>query len=234
MKLLAKLLDHSHGKVRRWLVTCLQHSLPLILAVSLNVHPVDAHPSLHVDQKTFTWVKQDYGSGGLRRLLQWQQFMAGLETDELVLVEEVNSFFNRYVFVSDLQHWGKSDYWATPIEFIASGGGDCEDFAVAKYFSLIQLGVASDKLALNYVFATPLNQSHLVLAYYPLPGREPWILDNIINTIKPASERSDLVPIYSFNASTLWKNKKMGKGKRIGHSRRIRPWRELLNRMEEQ
>nr|WP_320009971.1 transglutaminase-like cysteine peptidase [uncultured Desulfobulbus sp.] len=219
--------------MRRLLRACLVLSLLLIVASLLSSKLIYAHSSLNVDEKTLTWAQQSYGSKGMDRLLHWQQFMVGLGTDELELVEAVNSYLNHYVFISDIHHWGKPDYWATPVEFIASGGGDCEDFAVAKYFSLIQLGVASDKLALNYVFATPLNQSHLVLAYYPLPGREPWILDNIINTIKPASERSDLVPIYSFNASTLWKNKKMGKGERIGHSRRIRPWRELLHRMEE-
>ena len=137
------------------------------------------------------------------------------------------------IFVSDADHWWRTDYWATPAEFIASGGGDCEDFAIAKFFSLKSLGISSDKLALNYVFASRLNQSHLVLAYYPLPGKEPWILDNLMDAIKPASQRTDLVPIYSFNANTLWESKELEKGKRIGNSRRIRPWRELLTRMKQ-
>ncbi|MBM9615823.1 transglutaminase-like cysteine peptidase [Desulfobulbus rhabdoformis] len=220
------------GRACQWLVPSILLSLILALGEPFSGGLVQATPPPVIDQKTLDWASRTYGVEGKRRLLQWQRFLAARGTDELVFVEEVNAFFNSFVFVSDARHWGQDDYWATPTEFIASGGGDCEDFAVAKYFSLIKLGVANEKLSLNYVFATRLNQSHLVLAYYPVPGMEPWVLDNIIDTIKPASKRADLVPIYSFNASTLWKNKEMGKGQRIGHSRRIRPWRELLNRMQ--
>ena len=186
-----------------------------------------------IDQGTLLWAQRQFGGEGRRRLLSWQDFMRRVDKDEHIFVEQVNKFFNSFVFVGDAQHWGRSDYWATPTEFIASGGGDCEDFAIAKFFSLKSLGISSDKLALNYVFASRLNQSHLVLAYYPLPGKEPWILDNLMDAIKPASQRTDLVPIYSFNANTLWESKELEKGKRIGNSRRIRPWRELLTRMKQ-
>ncbi len=185
-----------------------------------------------IDQQSLLWAQQHYGVEGRRRLLAWQDFMRRVDGDELVFVEQVNTFFNSFVFVSDAQHWRRSDYWATPTEFIASGGGDCEDFAIAKFFSLKSLGISSDRLALNYVFASRLNQSHLVLAYYPLPGKEPWVLDNLMDAIKPASQRTDLVPIYSFNANTLWEGKAMEREKQIGNSRRIRPWRELLTRMK--
>ena len=85
---------------------------------------------------------------------------------DLEKLEKVNRFFNQVNFVSDAIHWQKKDYWATPIEFLASDGGDCEDFALAKYFTLKMLGVPEKKLNLTYVKAWKLNQSHMVLTYY--------------------------------------------------------------------
>lgn len=185
-----------------------------------------------LDKKTLQWAEAQFGPVGRNRLLAWQEFLRNQGGDELILVEKVNIFINSYTFISDINHWGQADYWATPIEFFASGGGDCEDFAIAKYFSLINLGVSADKLALNYVFASHLNQSHMVLAFYPFPNMEPWVLDNLTNEVKPASQRTDLIPVYSFNADALWEAKHNGLGKQLGSSQRIRPWRELLMRMK--
>ncbi|MDD2465062.1 MAG: transglutaminase-like cysteine peptidase [Desulfobulbus sp.] len=205
--------------------------LALLLVITFAHTEGIAALNFTVDQSSLQWAEQNFGSDGRRRLLAWQDFMRHLDKDELVFVEQVNNFFNKLLFVSDAAHWGRNDYWATPTEFIASGGGDCEDFAIAKFFSLVRAGVPSQKLALNFVFASRLNQSHLVLAYYPVPGVEPWVLDNLMDAIKPASQRTDLVPIYSFDASTLWESKQLDKGKQLGHSQRIKPWRELLMRM---
>ena len=152
----------------------------------------------------------------------------------MIKLEKVNRFFNKIPFVSDIIHWGKEDYWATPTEFLASNGGDCEDFAVAKYFTLIGLGVAEKQLTLTYVTALQLKQSHLVLTYYPGPDTEPLVLDSLVETIEPSSRRTDLIPIYSFNASGLWDAKQRGRGNKIGDGRRVKPWRELLGRMDEE
>lgn len=203
-----------------------------VFTILVSLHNAIAGQPFTLDQQSLQWAEGQYGAGGRNRLLAWQDFLRNLDNDELVVVEKVNKFINSFTFVSDTAHWGQADYWATPSEFIASGGGDCEDFAIAKYFSLVNLGISSDKLALNYVFAARLNQSHLVLAYYPFPEMEPWVLDNLIDAIKPASQRTDLLPIYSFNASTLWEAKQGGQGKQLGNSQRIRPWRELLMRMK--
>ena len=101
-------------------------------------------------------------------------------------------------FVSDDQHWGRADYWATPVEFLATGAGDCEDFSLAKYFTLKALGVPLERMRLTYAKAVKLNQAHMVVAYFATPDAEPLILDNLISDIKPASQRTDLVPVYSF------------------------------------
>ncbi len=135
------------------------------------------------------------------RLASWQLLLESAKgEDNRALLERVNRFVNRSVsFVSDQQAWGQQDYWATPAQTLGRGMGDCEDFAIAKYFSLVSLGVPSEKLRLTFVKALKQNQAHMVLTYYANPNAEPLILDNLDPAIRPASERSDLLPVYSFN-----------------------------------
>jgi len=148
-------------------------------------------------------------------------------------LELVNDFMNRTPFVTDLQHWGKEDYWATPVEFLSTNGGDCEDFSIAKYFALRSLGVADEKLRITYVKEIVVyNEAHMVLAYFPAPDAEPLVLDNINKSIRPASTRTDLVPVYSFNGSGLWLAKdQTGRGQSVGGSDRIGHWKDVQKRL---
>ena len=149
-------------------------------------------------------------------------------------LEIVNDFMNRTPFISDLQHWGKEDYWATPVEFLSTNGGDCEDFSIAKYFALRSLGVPDEKLRITYVKEIVVyNEAHMVLAYFPAPDAEPLVLDNINKTIRPASTRTDLVPVYSFNGSGLWLAKdQTGRGQSVGGSDRIGHWKDVQARLK--
>jgi predicted transglutaminase-like cysteine proteinase len=149
-------------------------------------------------------------------------------------LELVNDFMNRTPFVSDLEHWGKEDYWATPVEFLSTNGGDCEDFSIAKYFALRSLGVPDEKLRITYVKEIVVyNEAHMVLAYFPAPDAEPLVLDNINKTIRPASTRTDLVPVYSFNGSGLWLAKdQTGRGQSVGGSDRIGHWKNVQARLK--
>ena len=108
-----------------------------------------------------------YGERAERRIIAWRQMTQ--RSQGMTLVQQlnaVNDFFNMMEFSNDIDIWGKEDYWATPIEFLALGAGDCEDFTIAKYFALRELGIPDDKLRLVYVKALALNQHHMVLAYY--------------------------------------------------------------------
>jgi predicted transglutaminase-like cysteine proteinase len=127
--------------------------------------------------------------------------------DDETRLRVVNTFFNRSViYREDQEVWGVVDYWATPIETLSKGAGDCEDYAIGKYFSLIAAGIPSVKMRLVYVRAQmgASIQAHMVLAYYAQPDAEPLILDNLITDIRPASRRPDLSPVFSFNAEGLW------------------------------
>ena len=149
-----------------------------------------------------------YGNLGQARarILDWEALIkssAALpEPDKL---NEVNRFFNRKVrFVDDIQLWRENDYWATPVEMLVKGAGDCEDYSIAKYFTLRRLGIPSEKLRITYVKALNYNQAHMVLTYYASTSAEPLVLDNLINDIRPASQRKDLLPVYAFNAEGLY------------------------------
>lgn len=139
-----------------------------------------------------------------------------------------NTALNRYAYSSDAHLWGQEDYWATPAEFIARRGGDCEDFAIAKYMALLEAGVPVGQMRMIHVQATELGQAHMVLGVYPVGGGEPLILDNLRDDIVPLSQRPDLEPVYSFNHASMWLG---AMGKRVGDASRVRRWVELTQRM---
>ena len=151
---------------------------------------------------------------------------------DLEKLEVVNTFFNSNVlFINDLALWGKEDYWATPLEFLSIGAGDCEDYSIAKYFTLKELGMDENKIRITYVKAINLGQAHMVLTYFETKRSIPLVLDNLDTDIKPANERTDLVPVYSFNGEGLWMAK-VRSSKRVGNSSRLSLWEELKQRME--
>ncbi len=161
-------------------------------------------------------ILDQYGSDGVARLERWEAFLfdytyASVEEK----LEAVNRFFNQLPAQSDQDHWQQADYWATPVEMLASNGGDCEDFAIAKYFTLRYLGVPAEALRITYVKSLALNQSHMVLTYYPLEG-EALVLDNLNSELLPASARPDLVPVYNFNGEGLWQAKQNYRDQQVG------------------
>jgi predicted transglutaminase-like cysteine proteinase len=136
-------------------------------------------------------------------------------------------------FVDDFTHWGVEDYWASPAEFVASGGGDCEDYALAKYYALKELGVPIARLRITYVKATRINQPHMILAYYQATEAEPLILDNLVGEILPAGQRPDLIPVYSFNDDDFWMARG-GTSSRVGNAAQIRLWRGLQDKLQQE
>lgn len=180
---------------------------------------------------------QRFGTEGRRAISEWRQLL--IRTDKLPEDEQlrtVNDFFNRKVyFGSDAAIWGQHDYWATPLETLARSKGDCEDFALAKYATLKLLGVSGEKLRMTYVKArlggrySQLTQAHMVLSYYPTPTGEPLILDNLISDIRPASQRVDLQPVFSFSIEDLWVGASPLPA--ASASARLSHWRDVLARM---
>ncbi len=204
-----------------------------VLFLALIV-PISKGKNFHLDTELLNKAEQKYGKSARSRLTAWEDLIVSDNSQtDLEKLEKVNQFFNMMEFVDDIDHWRVKDYWATPIEFIGTQGGDCEDFTIAKYFTLKAMGIKDEKLNLTYVKSITYNVHHMVLAYYSSPGSEPLILDNIVKDIHPASKRTDLLPIYSFNGTGMWLAKQRGKGKLAGSSSQLQRWQDLVQRMSE-
>jgi predicted transglutaminase-like cysteine proteinase len=182
-----------------------------------------------LSKELLSGIEQQYGDYARQRVLFWNELITGnqhlAEADKL---RKVNEFFNALQFINDIDHWGKEDYWATPLQMLTSNGGDCEDFSIAKYFTLRELGVPAERMRLTYVKALELDQAHMVLTYYASTDAEPLVLDNLVADIRPLAKRKDLLPVYSFNGDGLWLVKSHGSDQRIGYSSRLSRWTEVI------
>jgi predicted transglutaminase-like cysteine proteinase len=152
-------------------------------------------------------------------------------------LQKVNDFFNRKLaYFEDQEIWGVQDYWATPMESLSKGKGDCEDYVIAKYFALRNMNIPDSQLRLIYVKArigganSKIQQAHMVLAYYPPGDAEPLVLDNLISDIRPASKRSDLFPIFSFNSQGVFSGTAATATLGTGGTSRLSRWQDLLER----
>ncbi|WP_449430352.1 cysteine protease LapG [Pseudomonas putida] len=170
---------------------------------------------------------------GSKRIDAWQRLMATQQQgSELERLQAVNLFFNQQLrYVEDIDLWREVDYWATPIQSLLKGAGDCEDYAIAKYFSLRRMGIASEKLRITYVKALQQNRAHVVLTYYSEPQAQPLVLDSLVDDIEPASQRSDLLPVYAFNGEGLWLTGATG-NKKVGDTKRLSRWQDVLKKMQ--
>jgi len=207
--------------------------LTLLIGVAANF--ALSRGDFSLDREVLQKAERKYGKQAYDRLLAWEELIRqDRSSTDLDKLKKANQFFNsRIRFENDYDVWGVQDYWATPIEFICKSAGDCEDFAIAKYFTLKAMGLPDERLKITYVKALQYNIHHMVLTYYSEPEAEPLVLDNLVDTINPASKRTDLAPIFSFNGSGLWTAKQRGQGKMAGSANRIRLWQDLLQKMAE-
>ena len=187
-----------------------------------------------------------HGHTAADTIKSWRAMIEKTRTEsDLAKLERVNDFVNyRVSYANDNDVWGAEDYWATPLETFGKGRGDCEDYAIAKYVSLLLMDVPVQKLRLVYVRARvgggsyPVTHigaqtvAHMVLSYFETPASDPLILDNLIDAIKPAQNRADLFPIFSFNHEGLWMG---GERSSTGDpTARLSRWRDVLQRMRQE
>jgi predicted transglutaminase-like cysteine proteinase len=217
--------------------------------------------AFELDQQEILEAVKQYGESAGKRLQNWVDLLNQNKTsdnkplDELAKLDKVNRFFNKIPYMTDAEHWGVDDYWATPVQLIASNAGDCEDYAIAKYMSLVKLGIPEEKIRITYVKVTGRNQlnmralltgkapvgtslslsndeAHMVLTYYATPNAEPLILDNLKDTILAASQRSDLTPVYSFSGNSVWLiNQWSGKEALVGGPEKLERWAKLQKQL---
>ncbi len=178
-----------------------------------------------------------FGSRVPAQLGGWQEFVRRAQAKtvaergvsaEAAALARVNGFFNRVSYATDRELWHAEDYWATPAEMLAVDGADCEDYAIAKYFTLKELGVPVSKLRLVYARTwRAADQAHMVLAYYDTPDADPLILDSLESGIERAASRPDLTPVYTFNDEDVLMLRENAPSLRLGSSSN-RKWQELV------
>ncbi|MDD6088425.1 MAG: transglutaminase-like cysteine peptidase [Desulfovibrionaceae bacterium] len=133
----------------------------------------------------------------------WASFKVKFENVSLLdKLKAVNRLWNRWPYRTDLEAWGRVDYWTCPAEF-AARSGDCEDYCIAKYFTLRELGVPSSSMRVVVVRETLRNIGHAVLAVYG-ENNTVWILDNLSSSVLQMNRIRHYIPQYSVNEQHLW------------------------------
>lgn len=205
----------------------------ILLAIVLPLLPYAADVLPPLTNAYLNSAAAKYGISAKKRLQDWDKLIKQNQNkSEAEKLQLVNDFFNRIRYVSDLEHWKVEDYWATPAEMLVTNGGDCEDYAIAKYFTLVAMHIDPNKLKITYVKARVNNKmiAHMVLTYYSQANAVPLVLDSLNKQIRPATQRPDLTPVYAFNGDGLWIVKSRTEN-RVGGSGKIRFWNEMKSRM---
>jgi predicted transglutaminase-like cysteine proteinase len=221
-----------HAPMPAWLKIIQWLALPVLgLACTLVLARVDLDRMQQL-------ALERYGGQTAQTVSQWRELIEQIKPlqDEEKLVR-VNRFFNqRILWKQDSEIWRENDYWATPLETLGREAGDCEDFSIAKYATLLLAGVDVEKMRITYVKArqggpdSETYVAHMVLAYYPAPTAEPQILDNLVDEVRPAARRQDLKPVFGFNSEGLWVGGASAPASREPGARLSR-WRDVLQRM---
>ena len=131
-------------------------------------------------------------------------------------LQAVNRFMNETRYIVDPINWGVRDYWATPRQFF-SKNGDCEDYAIAKYVTMKQLGVPARDMRIVVLQDLNLSVAHAVLAVF-VEGRV-MIMDNQIKQVVNDRTIRHYRPIFSINEEAWWLHRPPGgQRKRAGKS----------------
>ena len=204
----------------------------LLLAVMLlNFYTaLFAKDNFYIDKDALKKAELKYGYSVKKRLTTFIALLNELEDkDDIEKLNKINDYFNKITYNTDLVIWNQKDYWASREEFIGMGSGDCEDYTIAKYFSLKQLGFSDKTIFLTYVKAIKYNQAHMVLTYFKTPDSTPLVLDNINPKILPANKRRDLHPLFNFNGEKIYMAKQRGLGEVVPDSKlHLDKWSELI------
>lgn len=115
-------------------------------------------------------------------------------------IQAINNLVNQKAFRRDIANFASVDHWAAPVEFLTSSG-DCEDYAILKFASLMALNIDNHDLRLVVGNITGIG-SHAFLSV-KLNGEE-FLLDNRTNVISAAATRLDFQPKHSMNFTHRW------------------------------
>ena len=187
------------------------------------------------DNAVFEAISKDYGEAAGNRMRKVHHLI--IENQDRPVNEKlelVNDFMNALPWIADPDIWKREDYWATGLETLTTFGGDCEDIAIAKFMTLLLMGIPEDKMGFAYV-QTSNGERHMVMVYKDSPEVDSLILDNQHPDVLPSRQRRDLLAIYAFqNNGRLYVIEDDGKNDRkvqgIISDRKLAKWTSLKDR----
>ncbi|MGH1463260.1 MAG: transglutaminase-like cysteine peptidase [Neptuniibacter sp.] len=218
------------GKVSRLFNLKLLHvSVCALLYLQNPAHA--SHLQKILPTPVFKKIQKQEDKATVERFKLWIELMnrAPLLSDQEKL-SAVNQFFNKMKWVEDKELWGEKDYWATPVESLLKNAGDCEDYSIAKYFTLLEMGIPEDRLSISYVRFYNDSQTHMVLTYYPDAESDPLILDNMRSEILKISARDDIQPVFHLNGMGVWRENRPSEI--LGSAEEVDEWRKMMVRLK--
>ena len=203
----------------------------VFVLITTNIFAYD-----NFSQNSIVDFEKRYGKKRVNVIRYWDDMIEKAKrSSNLQKLKYVNDFFNSVRYITDIKHWDQDDYWASPLEFVGTNGGDCEDYAIAKYFTLLKVGIPEEKLRIAYVKLRSrykrYEEAHMVLLYFHNLNMIPIVLDNVNKRLQIASKRRDLKLIYSFNAQGLWEAKNKGKNHIRRGSNNLKKWKTLIEKI---
>jgi predicted transglutaminase-like cysteine proteinase len=186
--------------------------LTLLIFATLLV--ADTYPNF--TNKDYIHIQNKAGKIAKNRAQDYQKTIASLKKmPKSKQLAKVNFYLNQLLPQYDDVIQKQEDYWATPKEFLMTGFGDCEDYVIIKYFSLLKLGFDKDKLFFTTVDEKYIGGYHMVLSYFEKEGESPLILDNLSFRILKLETREDLDADVFINADGVYKMNKKNKLRKI-------------------
>jgi predicted transglutaminase-like cysteine proteinase len=129
------------------------------------------------------------------------------DEDDKTKIQKINSYINKIVPKYDNYNYKNDEYWATPFEFFSNAGGDCEDYTIAKMYSLKLLGINPKIMYMSAVKDKYTGGNHMVLSLRIDKNKPPLILDNLSSKVLSLDKRVDLKLMFIFNKEGFFKLK---------------------------
>ena len=172
----------------------------------------------HFTKDEFIKIEKNSGRISKNRAMDYQKKVSLFKTyNKKKQLNAVNHYLNQLLPQYDDIVQKQEDYWSSPKEFLITGYGDCEDYVIIKYFTLLKLGFDKKKLFLTTVFEQHQGGYHMVLSYFKDEGKPPLILDNLSFRVLDLKTRTDIKPDNFINAYGVFKIDKNNRLRKIAH-----------------
>lgn len=207
-------------------------SISFILILFSSIF-LSASKTYNISQSSLNTIENKYGSAAKARVEAWDSMIEASKNEPILnKIKNVNDFFNQITYKTDAAHWKQKDYWATPFEFMGTGAGDCEDYAIAKYFTLLELDIPKENLYFAVVDIKGERSAHMVLLYLENKNSVPLVLDNLSSKVISITKRPKLLPKFIFNEIDSYKlqNNKLSEKINVNWGKDDK-WNKLLNRV---